>query len=155
MSRIDQIIDLFQGLDTDTRIELLLDYARKLPPLPEPYRKQRDAGLNRVVECQTPVFLWVDRLDEGRVRVFADVADEAPTIKGFVAILVSAYDQGPAHELAQAPQDLLQRMGMADVVRMNRAVGLGAMIQRLRRMAARAAAPAHAPDPLATHDHSL
>ena len=59
MTSLDEIIEQFQWADADMRLEMLLDYARKLPRLPERFIAQRDAGINRVPECQTPVFLFM------------------------------------------------------------------------------------------------
>ena len=83
MSKLDDIIAIFQSVDPPLRLELLLDYANRLPPLPEQYRAQRDAGFNRIPECMTPVFLWVEV--NGAVTLHADVAEESPTVKGFVS----------------------------------------------------------------------
>ncbi len=87
-------------------------------------------------ECQTPTFLFVE-LEGGRVRIYAEVAEEAPTVRGFVAVLVRAYDGGPPAALAGAPADLLHRLGLDHVIRMTREVGLSAILWRLRREAAR------------------
>ena len=38
MARIEEIIESFIDLPRDFRLELLLDYADNLPPLPERYR---------------------------------------------------------------------------------------------------------------------
>ena len=74
------IIETFQSVDTPMRLELLLDYSKKLPPIPDELAAERDAGLNRVHECVTPVFLWVKRGESGEsgggdadvLRVHAD-----------------------------------------------------------------------------------
>ena len=65
----------FADLDPRERLELLLEFAEKLAPLPPHYQAERDAGLHRVHECQTPVFLWTT-VEDGRVRIDADVAPE-------------------------------------------------------------------------------
>src|SRR5215831_19559083 len=88
--KLDEIVAEFADLDPRERLELLLEFAENLPPLPERYQAQRDAGLHRVPECQTPVFIWVELID-GNVHIDADVAPEAPTVKGFVGILVDAF----------------------------------------------------------------
>ena len=103
--------------------------------MPAEYEAQRLAGAHRVPECQTPVFLWVEP-ENGIVRLYAHVAEEAPTVQGFVAILVEAFDGGPAEALAAAPADLVYQLGLADLLRMNRAVGLSAVISRMKREAA-------------------
>ncbi len=129
------IIDVFQSVDADMRLDLLLDYSRQLPAIPERFHEARDEGLGRVEECMTPVFLWTEK-DEGRLRIYADVADEAPTVKGFVSILVSAFDEAPCDDVSTAPSDLLKQLGLDGKIRMNRVVGLSAILDRIKRAAA-------------------
>lgn len=138
MSKLSQIVEMFQGVDAQTRLELLLDFAKRLPPLPDEYRAQRDAGLNRVPECQTPVFLWVE-VEDNTVRVHADVAEESPTVKGFVSILVSAFDGSQSREVIEAPSDLLEQLKLSDLIRITRAVGLSFILQRIKREVTRLA----------------
>jgi cysteine desulfuration protein SufE len=137
--KLDEIITEFGGLDFRERLELLLDFAENLPPLPADYEPERDAGLHRVAECQTPVFIWVDVLD-GRVRIHAYVAPEAPTVKGFVGVLVEAFDGSPPDQVLAAPANLLDRMGLAQALGMTRLRGLNALVHRLRKDVREAAA---------------
>ena len=133
--RIDGIVDEFAELEPRERLELLLEFAEKLPPLPERYRMERDAGLNRVHECQTPVFLWVEN-DGGRVNVIADVAPEAPTVKGFVSILANIYHGAEAAEVIAAPPDIVQRFGLNEALGMVRMRGMQAISQHIRQRVA-------------------
>jgi cysteine desulfuration protein SufE len=128
------IIDAFQSVDPQTRLELLLDYSKRLPPLPERLAAERDAGEHRVHECMTPVFLWIER-DNGALHIHADVAEEAPTVKGFVSILVAALEGASPDEAREIPSDLIEQLGLHDVIRMNRMVGLTAILARIRREA--------------------
>ena len=84
------IVAEFADLDPRERLELLWSSPRICRRLPERYQAERDAGLHRIVECQTPTFIWVELVD-GRVQIHADCAPEAPTVKGFVGILVDAF----------------------------------------------------------------
>ena len=133
--RLKDIIDAFSASDDEMRLELLLDYARRLPPLPARLQKERDAGLNSVPECQTPVFMWLES-EDGCVRIHVDVAEEAPTVRGLLSILIHAYEEASAAELAAIPQDLLHRLGLTRQIRMQRAVGFAVIIGRLKRQAA-------------------
>ena len=134
-SNLDDIINKFALADDDEiKLALLLDYARKLPPLPPQYEAQRQSDENRVHECMTPVWLWVER-DNGALRMHTFVGEEAPTVKGFLSILLHAYDGGPPHVAADAPVDLVNKLGLQNQIRMNRLVGIGAMIDRIRKAA--------------------
>ncbi len=136
MTKLDSTITEFDGLDFQERLELLLDFAEHLPELPEQYRVERDAGIGKVPECMTPVFMWIDVVD-GKVQLIADVAPEAPTVKGFVSILVEAWHGAPAAEVAAAPYDILRQMGLADKLGMTRSRGLNAIVYRIKNEVAK------------------
>jgi cysteine desulfuration protein SufE len=136
MTKLDEIIVEFDGLDYQERLELLLDFAENLPELPEKYRAERDAGFGRVPECMTPVFMWIDVTDD-KVQLIADVAPEAPTVKGFLSILVEAWNGVTPAEVAAAPHDILSQMGLADKLGMTRLRGLNAIVQRIKNEVAR------------------
>src|SRR5262245_54206404 len=123
MTKLDEIIAEFDDLDYQERLELLLDFAGKLPELPEHYREERDVGLGRIRECMTPVFMWIEVVD-GKVQIIADVAPEAPTVQGFVSVLVEAWNGATPAEVAAAPHDILRHMGLADKLGMTRLRGL-------------------------------
>ncbi len=131
-SKLDKTIAEFADLDPRERLELLLDFANNLPPLPERLAAEYDAGLHRVHECQTPVFIWVEP-SGGLVQLYADVAPEAPTVKGFVGILVDAFSGATPEEVLATPMDLLQRLGLAEALGMVRMRGLGAILHYIRK----------------------
>lgn len=132
---LDKAIARFQGSDKQTRLELLLDYARTLPELPEQYRAARDQGLNRVPECQSPVFLFLER-DNGKVVLHADAPREAPTVRGFVSLLARSINGAAPADVAALPGDLLDQLGLSEALGMTRMHGLTAMVGRIKRMAA-------------------
>lgn len=142
-SALRDIIDIFQSVDPQMRLELLLDYSKKLPPLPEHLHAARDAGLGRVHECQTPVFLFIERdvdvtSPNGTLHIHADVGPEAPTVRGFVSLLVRGLEGASCEEIQQVPNDLVHQLGLNDLLRMNREVGLSAVLSRIKREAQRA-----------------
>ena len=49
-----------------------------------------------VPECQSPLFLHVDATDRDHVRLFFSAPAEAPTTRGFAAILSAGLDEQPA-----------------------------------------------------------
>ncbi|HEX3726058.1 MAG TPA: SufE family protein [Pirellulales bacterium] len=136
--RTERIAAEFSELEPRERLELLLEFAEKLPPLPERYRAERDAGLGRVPECQTPVFLWV-RLEDGRVHMDADVAPESPTVKGFVSVLVEIFDGASCEEAIAFEPNFVRRFGLAEALGMVRMRGLEAIAHVIGRKVAAAA----------------
>jgi cysteine desulfuration protein SufE len=130
--RLDAIIAEFSDLDGREKLELLVDFAKGLPPLTAEYEARKKAEDRSVHECQTPVFLWMEAAD-GAARLVAEVAPEAPTVKGFVAILAEAVAGRPLAEAAALGDDILERMGLTDVLGMMRARGLHAITARVRK----------------------
>lgn len=132
MEKLEEIITQFQSFDYDFRLEMLLDYAEKLPALPEKYQAAREADINRIPECQTPVYLWVEVADN-QVRIFAHVGEQAPTVKGYVSILVSALNGMSPSEIQRAPEDLLFKLGLGQHLGMVRMQGLSAILPRIKK----------------------
>ena len=112
MDSLEKALIRFRSLSREMRLQMLLNYAKKFPDLPEELQAARDRGLNRVEECQTPLFLWVG-LEEGRVRIHADAPPEAPTVRGFMGFLMEQLDGVTPEELETLPGDLLERMGLS------------------------------------------
>ena len=64
----------------------------------------------------------------------------APTVQGFVGILVEAFCGATPDEVLAAPADLLQRLGLVESLGMVRMRGLQAIFTRIRREVAAVAA---------------
>lgn len=135
--RLSEVTALFGEAEPDVRLQLLLEYAERLPDLPEALWKDRDAGLNRVPECQSPVYLFLEHAN-GKTRLFADAPSEAPTVRGFVSVLVDLVDGHDTASAAGLPVDLLSRLGIAPLLGMMRTQGLNAILYRVRRSAEQA-----------------
>ncbi len=131
-ARIETLAAEFAQLEPRERLELLLEYADNLPPLPEKYESERQAGAHRVHECQTPTFLWVE-LAEGRVQVHAWVAPEAPTVKGFVGIARELFSGLTPQAISDIDANLVQRLGLAKALGMMRLRGLSAVLFHIRK----------------------
>ena len=138
MPSLDTIIPRFKAADRATRLETLLDYSRKLPPLPERLEQEREREDHRVHECQTPVFLWVE-VDEGKVHIHVDVPRESPTVRGFISLLARNLDGAAPADVARVPDDLLDQLGLSETLGMNRTQGLAAILHRIKRSVAAAA----------------
>lgn len=129
--KIDEIIEQFNEADYQETLAMLLDYAESLPPLPAEYSEARDSGFNRVPECETPVFVFVDVRD-GRVNIYADVPEESPTVRGFVALLVDAFSGASPEEIEAAPHNLINRLGLDRKLGTRRMFGLSAVYNRIK-----------------------
>ena len=136
-NELEELKQEFDELDVRDRLETLLEFSDELPELPQRYRSQRDAGENRVHECQTPVYMWVEVV-EGRVEIYADVPRDSPTVRGFISLLIDAlFGAAPAEVLAVKPT-LLAELGLVEALGMVRMRGLHAILHRIKSEVQRA-----------------
>jgi cysteine desulfuration protein SufE len=134
---LDTIVSDLKGSDRQERIDLLLDFAKSLPSLPERLVAHKDAS-HRVEECQSPVYLFVE-LDNGKVSLFADAPIEAPTVRGFVSLLLEGLNGSTVEEILQVPADLVDRCGLGEILGMLRVRGLSGVLRRLKAEVTRTA----------------
>ena len=134
---LDAIVTELSEADRQERIELLIDYAKALPPLPERLAAHKDAT-HRVEECQSPVYLFVE-LEGPRVAIHADAPIEAPTVRGFVSVLVEGLNGATVEEVLGVGNDLIDRIGLPEILGMLRVRGLSGVLRRLKAEVARAA----------------
>lgn len=134
---LDAIAAELSECDRQERIDLLLDFAKSLPPLPERLAAHKDAA-HRVEECQSPVYLLVE-LDGDRVSLYADAPIEAPTVRGFVSLLMEGLAGSTVEDVLQVPGDLVERCGLGEILGMLRVRGLTGVLRRIKAEVARAA----------------
>jgi len=137
INKLEELKQEFDELDVRDRLEMLLDFSDDLPDLPDRYRSRREAGENRVHECQTPVYMWVEVID-GRVEIYADVPRDSPTVRGFISLLIDAlFGATPADVLTVKPT-LLGDLGLVEALGMVRMRGLHAILDRIKSEVQRA-----------------
>jgi cysteine desulfuration protein SufE len=136
-SELASIVTDLKEADRQERIDLLLDFAKSLPPLPDELATHKDAS-HRVEECQSPVYLFVG-VDGGNVSIRADAPIEAPTVRGFVSILLEGLNGATVEEVLQVPGDLVERCGLGEILGMLRVRGLSGVLRRLKGEVTRAA----------------
>ena len=129
--RLDAIVEAFADLPRDLKLELLLDYADRLPPLPDAYAGNRNQ-LERVHECQTPFFVASEVVD-GRVHLHFDAPDESPTTRGFAGILHAGLDGEPVEDVLAVPADFSARLGLNEAVSPLRLRGIAAILGVVQR----------------------
>lgn len=136
-NKLDEIVTELSQSDRQERIDLLLDFAKSLPPLPDRLAAHKDAA-HRVEECQSPVYLFVE-LDGQRVSLYADAPIEAPTVRGFVSLLMEGLDGATVEDILRVPNDLVNRCGLSEILGMLRVRGLSGVLRRVKGDVTRAA----------------
>jgi cysteine desulfuration protein SufE len=136
-AKLKTMIDVMAASPKEFRTEALLDYSKRLPPLPDHIDSSE---LEQVAECQSPFFLTTELEDDGRVRMYFDAPPEAPTTRGFAAIVLEGLDGETPEAILSVPNDFFYEMGLADVISPLRLRGMSAILARLKRQVSRFAA---------------
>ena len=129
-----EIIDDFQAMEEPDRLQLLLEFSRSLPELPEHLAGHPEL-LEQVVECQSPLFLTLELGDapEQPVEIFFSAPPEAPTTRGFAAVLHEGLNGLPADEILAVPDDVPDQLGLTRAITPLRMRGMAAMLARIKR----------------------
>ncbi|WP_306231144.1 SufE family protein [Agrococcus beijingensis] len=127
---LQETVDAFQAMAEQDRLELLLEFADELPELPARYAEHPDL-LERVAECQSPVFLFVE-VDDA-VHVHATAPAESPTTRGFASILAQGLEGATVEQALAVPDDMPRLLGLDRVVSPLRLRGMAGMLGRIQR----------------------
>ena len=127
-----EIRDDFLSFTEKERLLLLLEFSNELPQLPERYREHPEL-LERVEECQSPVYLFVEVSSEGRVDVHATAPAEAPTTRGFASILAQGLSGLSSAQVLAVPDDFPLQLGLTAAVSPLRLNGMSGMLWRIKR----------------------
>lgn len=133
-SRQQQLVEDFSLFgDWSERYQYLIDLGRQLPPLPERERTEK----HRVEGCQSQVWL----LSAGdRERLHFRAGSDSTIVAGLLALLLKVYSDRSAREILDTPPDFIRAIGLDKHLSMTRSNGLGAVLARMREVAAQALA---------------
>ena len=130
---LQAILDEFRSLPASQRLPLLLEYANKLPAPPVGMQ----ADLERVHECQTPLFLKAEAGPDGEVKLYFDAPRESPTTRGFASVVSAGLRGATVAEVLAVPEGFYQDMGLAELISPLRLRGMGAIVGRVKRQLAK------------------
>lgn len=128
---LQEIKEEFLALELRDRLQLLLEFSNELPELPERYRDHPDL-FERVVECQSPVFIFVEVDEDEVVHLYATAPKESPTTRGFASILAQGLAGLTADEVLAVPDDYPQELGLTEAVSPLRVRGMTALLGRTK-----------------------
>ena len=131
--RLKEIIEDFQWSEGREKLELLLEFSERMPPLPDWLREHHDS-MEQIHECMTPVFVNAQTRD-GKMIFYFDVPPESPTIRGFAAILAEGLQGVTPEQVLAVPGDFYQEMGLDTVLSSQRLNGITAILAYMKRLA--------------------
>jgi cysteine desulfuration protein SufE len=130
--RLQEIVEEFGWLEGREKLELLLEYSEKMPPLPDWLDK--DTNMDQVHECMTPVFVHAEK-EKGGMHFYFDVPPESPTVRGYASILGEGLAGVSPEEVINLPGNFYMEMGLHKVLTTQRLNGIGAILAYLKRLA--------------------
>jgi cysteine desulfuration protein SufE len=135
---VERVLKYFRSLGREEKMQALVAYSKRLEPVPERFASLPRDGFT-VPECQTRVDLFPEERD-GRLHFYADVnARQSPTVAAFLAVLFQAVNDQPPETILAIPADFVRQL-MEGIGLAARETGLHAILARVRRYAAAAAA---------------
>lgn len=126
------IRDEFLELPEADRLQLLLEFANALPEVPDDDVAAHPEMYERVAECQSPVYIYVE-LRDGAVTMHATAPAEAPTTRGFASVLAQGLAGLAPETVLTIPDDFPQSIGLTRVVSPLRISGMTGMLLRAKR----------------------
>ncbi|MFL5577695.1 MAG: SufE family protein [Gemmatimonadaceae bacterium] len=130
---VERVLKLFRSLSREEKMAALVQYSRKLEPLPERF-KELDHSQFSVPECNTRVDIFPE-VHDGKMHFYADInARQSPTVAAVLAILFSAVNEQPPSTTLAIPNDFVRQV-MDSIGLGTREAGLTAMLTRLKRHA--------------------
>jgi cysteine desulfuration protein SufE len=132
--KLAEIVDDFASAPRDVVLEMLLEFADAVPPLPAELAGHE--GMEQVPECQTQFFLKAVVEPDDTVTTWFDCPPEAPTTRAFAGILAEGLAGASPAEILAVPDDLYARMGLAQAISPLRIRGGSAILARLKRQVA-------------------
>jgi cysteine desulfuration protein SufE len=126
--KLQAVVKMMGAAPKAIKTELLLDFSRRMPPLPEGMRDK----LEQVHECTTPFFAHAE-LEGNAVHLFFDAPSDAPTVRAFAGMLAAGLEGETPEKILSTPLDFYALAGLQEIVTPLRIRGLQAVLGRLKR----------------------
>jgi cysteine desulfuration protein SufE len=127
-----ELIEDFNSFSLKERLGLLLEFSEQLPGLPARYEGHLEL-LERVEECQSPVYVFAEVKADDTVDLFFSAPAEAPTTRGFASILNSVLNGHSAEEILAFDDDFPNKLGLSEAISPLRLRGMRGILARIKR----------------------
>lgn len=127
--RIEELLDdmsIFE--DWTEKYEFIISLGRKLPPMPEEYRKPG----NLIKGCQSRVWVGTE-LADGKMQIYAD--SDSLITKGLIALFIRLLSGLTPQEIKDAELRRLDECGLKEHLASTRANALSTMANTIRKAA--------------------
>ncbi len=132
--KLQEIIDDFALASREEKVEMLIQYAESLPPLPDWLQGER-AKMEAVPECMTPVFLFAEKLPDGGLKFHFDIPPQSPTVRGLAAVLANGLDGARPEQIISLPVDFYAPMNLQEAISYQRLNGFQGVLAHMKQAA--------------------
>jgi cysteine desulfuration protein SufE len=132
--KLQEIVDDFAMASREEKVEMLIQYAESLPPLPEWLHGER-AKMDAVPECMTPVFLFGEKQADGGLNFHFDIPPQSPTVRGLAAILANGLNGATPEQIISVPTDFYAPMNLQEAISYQRLNGFQGVLAHMKQSA--------------------
>jgi cysteine desulfuration protein SufE len=134
--KLQEIVEDFSWASREEKVEMLIQYAESLQPLPDWLQGER-AKMDPVPECMTPVFLFAEKDADGGLHFHFDIPPQSPTVQGLAAILANGLDGAKPEEILAVPADFYREMKLEEAISYQRLNGFQGVLAHMKQAAVR------------------
>jgi cysteine desulfuration protein SufE len=132
--KLQEIVEDFSWASREEKVEMLIQYAESLPPLPDWLQGERDK-MDPVPECMTPVFLFAEKDADGGLHFHFDIPPQSPTVQGLASILANGLDGAQPEEVLAVPGDFYRDMKLEEAISYQRLTGFQGVLAHMKQAA--------------------
>ncbi len=133
--RLQEIVEEFNLCQGKEKLELLLEFSKKLPPLPD-WLAQNQRKMEPIHECMTPILVYAE-MENGGLEFYFDAPPESPSVRGYAALLGEGVRGSTPEQILAIPGDFYSAMGLQEVLSPQRLHGLRAILAHIKKLAQR------------------
>ena len=126
----DEIIEEFALFDNkNDQYGYIIELGKKLENLPQEEYKEE----NLIKGCQSKVWLTAEKSEEKAEIQIKYLADSDSTlVKGLVSLLMRVLSNQPAKEIVSSDLYFIDKIGLGQLLSMNRSNGLASMVKQMK-----------------------
>ncbi len=126
----DEIIEEFELFDNkNDQYGYIIELGKKLENLPEEGYKDE----NLIKGCQSKVWLTAEKSEQNNEIQIKYLADSDSTlVKGLVSLLMRVLSEQPAKEILTTELYFIDKIGLGQLLSMNRSNGLASMVKQMK-----------------------
>jgi cysteine desulfuration protein SufE len=139
VTKLDQLVEMFQMFDPADRTNLLLSYADQFRDVPREIATRPFPKSHQVPQCESDAYVWARRQPDGTLKLYFAVENPSGvSAKALAAILDKTLSGLPASEIAQVNTDIVEKIFRQNIS-MGKGIGLMSMVQAVATLAKAAA----------------